>query len=512
MATIINISTIGDVQSGSSKILRWCKAHKLISITAGITSALCLRKLMDVVYRKWYNYPPGPVGLPLIGSLLKLQNYPYFASLVNYYGSVFMVNAAFSKFVFLNDLETVQKSFVKKEFMKSDMNIHEEALPNAKGAKMMLRRQLLMKSFVSNINTQYFQQAGSKLLQKHLLDILDEASNNSRVVNLLDLTRYPVFSLIFASSFGKYVNVPEKTNSDYVALMDRMKKFLKNFFYVSTVSVLIGKSDFSSWILENMSTTKEYMEHDKFMNKICEEWFDEFTHNYGEEILDEFDDSSSLSAWYKQYKNGKLTKGEVIYDIRVMFIGGIDTTVRTTAKCLRQMAKYPDIQDKLYKELKDIIGDDENNILKYIPQLHVFRAFIHESMRFKDDPKYKMVIAMTPRIAMDDNLKINGYNIPKNAQIVSFNTLLRLSEKYWNEPEKFDINHFLDEDGKFTKNVAWSLFGYGRRSCPGVSLAMRMLYMLLGKMILNYKFHSNGMDLPEIHWKSTVANLYVTKR
>ena len=496
-------------------IVSWCKEHRLLSTTVGITSILCLRKFVDTVYRKWYNYPPGPVGLPFIGSLFKLSNYPYFVSLVNCYGSVFMINAGFSKFVFINDVETVQTAFGRKECSKRKMNITstKEELTNMNGSQMILRRQLLLKSFVSNLNTQYFDQAGSKLLQQDLFKILNQCSDNNTTVDILDFTRYSVFSLIFASVFGEYLTAPQKTDPKYIAFTDTITKSIRNFISVMMISVIIGKSDLSQWILGNMNKTKKFNEATELLLDQCQEWFDEFEKKYEEsdEEKDEFNNSSSLSAWYEQYKIGKISKSELIQDIRTIFSGGSDTTVRNTARCLLQMAKHPEVQEKMYKELKDVIGNDEDNILKYIPKLHIFRACIHEMLRM-DNGKGKSVISMIPRTVMDDNVNINGYNIPKNAQLVSFNTLIRTDDKYWDNPDTLNINHFLDQDNKFKKNVAFSLFGYGRRSCPGITLAKRMIYILIGKMVLNYKFHANGEDLPLFHGKLMEAHLYVIKR
>ena len=56
-----------------------------------------------------------------------------------------------------------------------------------------------------------------------------------------------------------------------------------------------------------------------------------------------------------------------------------------------------------------------------------------------------------------------------------------------------------------------SLFGYGRRSCPGISLARRMIYLLIGNLILNYKFYPTKNN--NTHFtKITQSTVYVKKR
>eukprot|EP01084_Bolivina_argentea_P067964 123688_1 len=275
----------------------------------------------------------------------------------------------------------------------------------------------------------------------------------------------------------------------------------------------MGPSNLSMWLLKNSGKTKKYEQYDNMVNKICAEFFAEFESKYN--ILDsddEFNYSACLGSWMKQYKDDKITKGEIISDIRTMFGAGIDTTARVTAKSLLYMVKYAGIQDKIYNELKEVVGDDEDNILKYIPRLHVLRACIHEFLRVQDKTG-RAVIGSIPRTVLSNDVKINGYNIPKNAQLISFHTFIATNEKYWKTPESFDIDNFL-EDGKFKKNAALSTFGYGRRSCPGLSLAKRMLYILVGKMVLNYKFNYGDKALDLTRGSSIVrtAEVFAEKR
>merc|ERR1711933_17144 len=103
---------------------------------------------------------------------------------------------------------------------------------------------------------------------------------------------------------------------------------------------------------------------------------------------------------------------------------------------------------------------------------------------------------------MDNNLTLGGYNLPKHAQIVALLQYIRSNEQYFDRPLEFDVHHFMDEEGKFQKHAAMSLFGYGRRSCPGVSLARRMIYLIVGTLILRYKFlptKNNSTHYLKIH-------------
>jgi len=59
----------------------------------------------------------------------------------------------------------------------------------------------------------------------------------------------------------------------------------------------------------------------------------------------------------------------------------------------------------------------------------------------------------------------------------------------WKTPLDFDIENYLDKDGKF-KNPAVGLevFGRGKRNCPAMQLARKELFFAIAMMVYHYKF------------------------
>ncbi len=58
---------------------------------------------------------------------------------------------------------------------------------------------------------------------------------------------------------------------------------------------------------------------------------------------------------------------------------------------------------------------------------------------------------------------------------------------YWNEPEKFHPERFIDKEGNFeAKHYNFMPFGTGRRVCVGESLAKVELFLLTATMFHNY--------------------------
>ena len=80
-------------------------------------------------------------------------------------------------------------------------------------------------------------------------------------------------------------------------------------------------------------------------------------------------------------------------------------------------------------------------------------------------------------------------------------------EKYWDNPYKFDLKNYLDENNKYKPNtIAANQFGQGKRQCPGMQFAKRMIYIILVKLILKYEFYAknnNGDNIEIEQWDGT---------
>ncbi|ETE56472.1 Cytochrome protein, partial [Ophiophagus hannah] len=58
----------------------------------------------------------------------------------------------------------------------------------------------------------------------------------------------------------------------------------------------------------------------------------------------------------------------------------------------------------------------------------------------------------------------------------------------WETPEKFNPNHFLDEDGKFIDREEFLPFGLGKRVCMGQQLARIEIFTFLTSLLRAFNF------------------------
>ncbi|KAH9751344.1 cytochrome p450 family protein expressed [Citrus sinensis] len=91
---------------------------------------------------------------------------------------------------------------------------------------------------------------------------------------------------------------------------------------------------------------------------------------------------------------------------------------------------------------------------------------------------------LLPRKASID-VEIAGFTVPKGAQVLVNVWAIGRDESTWDNPHSFMPERFLRTDLNFKgQNFELILFGAGRRICPGLPLAIRMLHLMLEKFDL----------------------------
>lgn len=88
---------------------------------------------------------------------------------------------------------------------------------------------------------------------------------------------------------------------------------------------------------------------------------------------------------------------------------------------------------------------------------------------------------------------MNGFTIPKGTQVIPLIHAVHMDPTLWKDPEMFNPDRFLSEDGKkIVKPDFFIPFGVGRRVCLGDVLAKAELFLFFSSLL-----HVYDLRLPE---------------
>ncbi|KAH3717277.1 cytochrome P450 20A1-like [Dreissena polymorpha] len=194
-------------------------------------------------------------------------------------------------------------------------------------------------------------------------------------------------------------------------------------------------------------------------------------------------------------------------DALVYTIGGFHTAGNLLSWALYYLAQYPDIQERVYAEIRRVLGDQGNVDHTNVGEFQYVKQVLDETLRCA------IVVTLAGRF-MDEDVTINGYVIPKNTPVIHAIGVACLNEKVFPHPEVFDPERFSPDKTKKRGALAFIPFGFaGKRSCPGQKFAYAEATTLVVALVRHFRLRLvPGLNIKPVHGLITHPNeeIYVT--
>nr|AJD87464.1 cytochrome P450 CYP76AD8 [Opuntia ficus-indica] len=434
--------------------------------------------------RRRLPLPPGPKPLPIIGNVFELGPKPHrsFASLAKVYGPLMSLRLGSVTTIIVSSSDVAKEMFLKNDQPLSSTR----TIPNSVTAGD--HHKLTMSWLPVSPKWRSFR----KITTFHLLSPQRlDACSGLRQAKVQQLYEY----VLECSRTGQAVDIGKAAFTTSLNLLSKL------FFSLELANHTSDKSqEFKELIWNIMEDIGKPNYADYFP---CLKYFDpsgirrRLACSF-EKLIEVFQviirqrlslsssgtndhNNDVLDVLLDLYQQKELSMEEINHLLVDIFDAGTDTTSSTFEWAMAELIKNPRMMETAQAEIKLILGKDLHIQESDIPKLPYLRAIIKETLRL-----HPPTVFLLPRKA-DADVELYGYTVPKNAQILVNLWALGRDPKVWENPDVFSPERFLgcDIDVK-GRNFGLLPFGAGRRICPGMNLAYRMLTLMLATLLQSF--------------------------
>ncbi|CAG4965667.1 unnamed protein product [Parnassius apollo] len=197
--------------------------------------------------------------------------------------------------------------------------------------------------------------------------------------------------------------------------------------------------------------------------------------------------NSTKKSDEEQENTIELTDDIIAAQAFVFYVAGYETSATTMTFMLYELAKNPDVQEKLIKELDEVLQRHNGEVTyETLNDMKYMEKVFDETLRM-----YPLVEPLQRRAQVDYTIPGTKVTINKG-QIVLVSPLgIHHDEKYYPDPEKFDPERFSPENVGNRHPCAYMPFGVGPRNCIGMRFAKVQSRMCITKLLSKFRIETS---------------------
>ncbi|KAK2538489.1 hypothetical protein Q9233_002349 [Columba guinea] len=433
--------------------------------------------------------PPGPVPLPVFGTLIQLNfefNRDILMKLAKIHGNIFTLWFGWAPVIILNGFQAVKDGMTTHPEDVSGRLVSPFFRAMAKGKGIMLatghtwkqQRRFALRT-LRNLGL------GKRGLEhrvqeeaRYLVDFF--ASMKGKPLDPSYPLIHAVSNVICAVVYGHRFSREDETFRELIRATEYLFKFGGSFIH--------HLYEIFPWLMCRLPGP-----HKKALS--CYEVLSSFTRreirlHRERGVPDELEDFIDFYLAHIEESKGvprsTYNEDNMIYSINDLFLGGSETSSTTLNWGLLYMVANPDIQEKVQKELDAVLGPSQLICYEDRRELPYTNAVIHEIQRFSN-----IISVGMPRVCVRDTTLL-GFPLKKGTIVLPNIASSLYDPEHWETPRQFNPGHFLDKDGNFVSQEAFLPFSIGHRVCLGEHLARTELFIFFANLLRAFTF-----QLPE---------------
>ncbi|KAK3016882.1 hypothetical protein RJ639_005897 [Escallonia herrerae] len=198
-----------------------------------------------------------------------------------------------------------------------------------------------------------------------------------------------------------------------------------------------------------------------------------------------------LQAEEPEYYTDEIIKGimllRILLSLANLLAAGIDASIATMEWTLSLLLNNPDHLKKEQAEMDKYVRQDRLVEVSDIAHLPYLRCIMNKASRMPSTGPHESSQECT----------VEGYRIPADTMLLVNMWAIQNDPKIWEDPRKFKPERFEGLEGS-RDGFKFVQFGYGRRLCPGESLAMRVVGLALGSLLQCFEWERPGKEMVDM--------------
>ncbi|CAF2074352.1 unnamed protein product [Brassica oleracea] len=448
---------------------------------------LCLIFFITILFfikqRAWKksNTIPSPPGLPLIGNMHQLGQYPHqsLRSLSQHYGPLMLLHfgtvpvlVASSADASRDILKTHDRVFASRPHSK----IYDKLLYGSRnlasapyGEYWRQMKSLSVLHLLSNKMVRTFRDVREQEISLMMETIRKQ---NSSPINLSKIMMTCTSDVICRVALGRKYGA----ETDLKELTDRLVRQLGTFTFGNFVPCL----SWIDWIcgLERQ-LEKTANDFDEILEKVVQD------HEDGDGGKADFADVLLTLQRDKSvgFEVSRMSIKAIILDA---FVGGTDTSSTLLEWEMSELLSHPECLKRLQEEVSTVSKGKSSVSEDDIQDMYYLKAVIKETLRLH--PPFPLTV---PHVSTED-VNLRGYHIPAGTQVmINLYAVGREVATWGPDADDFKPERHLNSSVDFLgQDFELIPFGAGRRMCPGISFAAVLNEVALANLMLGFDWQS----------------------
>ncbi|VVA27939.1 PREDICTED: trans-cinnamate [Prunus dulcis] len=462
------------------------------------------------------NLPPGPLSIPIFGNWLQVGNdlnHRLLASMSQTYGSIFLLKLGSKNLAVVSDPALATQVLHNQgiEFGSRPRNVvfdiftgnGQDMVFTIYGDHWRKMRRIMTLPFFTNKVVQHYSNMWEEEMDQVVHDLNKDEGAKTEGIVIRKRLQLMLYNIMYRMMFNaKFESQEDPLFIEATRFNSERSRLAQSFEY-----------NYGDFIPLLRPFLRGYLNKCRDLQSRRLAFFNHYFIEQRRKIMAANGEKHKISCAIDHIIDaqikGEISEENVLYIVENINVAAIETTLWSMEWAIAELVNHPTIQSKIRDEIS-IVHKGAPVTESNLHELPYLQATVKETLRL-----HTPIPLLVPHMNLEE-AKLGGYIIPKESKVVVNAWWLANNPAWWKDPEEFRPERFLDEECG-TEAVAggkvdfrYLPFGMGRRSCPGIILALPILGLVIAKLVSNFEMKApQGVEKIDVSEKGGQFSLHI---